>query len=64
MEPPVLKARPDSHTQVGLILVGRGNKETQRTLQLEECSMASTLMSLWRHGLCSKAAASNVWYVV
>lgn len=44
------------HTQVGLILAGRGNKGTQRTLQLEECSVASPLMSPCRHGLCSRAA--------
>lgn len=46
MQPLTFKAqRRLPHTQVGLILAGNSNKGTQRTLWLEECSVASPLMS-------------------
>lgn len=68
MQPPALKARRSlTHAQVGLILAGKGNKGTQRTLQLEECSVASPLMShvatrpLWQS--CGATGASYMWYV-
>ncbi len=40
-------------------MAGNGNKGTQRTPQLEECSMASPLMSPCRQGLCSKSCGGH-----
>lgn len=60
MQPLTFKAQCSlPHTQVGLILAGNSNKGTQRTLWLEECSVASPLMSPCWHGLCGKAVGTQ-----
>lgn len=60
MQPLTFKAQYSlPHTQVGLILAGNSNKGTQRTLWLEECSVASPLMSPCWHGLCGKAVGTQ-----